>query len=355
MQRAESEESTPTAISGRDGGIDALRGVAILTMVASHLARDILPEPHPYWLRVYGSVAAPMFILLAGMTTGRTQSRRNHPLRHYVERGTFMVLVAALLDVLLWGIYPFVSFDVLYLIGVALPVTAVFARLSPRGQTGILVLVLTISPPLRRLWGYPAHVLTLSLDDPLSVYSEYFGRIVHQFWISGWFPVFPWIFFSLLGIRVFQWRSRAPEHFQGYLLRAGIPLIVLGALCAWDLPVRLFTRQGYTELFYPASIAYVLIASGAVLLIFRLAGFAWFQHCRPLVHLGRCSLVMYLIHLAIIHLFLRPTVGKVHLPGFLAVYGLLMLGLVVLALAIDAFKQRVGGQMPTIAKILLGG
>jgi uncharacterized membrane protein len=341
--------------TARDEGIDALRGVAILTMVASHLARDILPEPHPFWLRVYGSVAAPMFILLAGMMTGRTQSRRNHPLWYYVERGLFVVVIAALLDVCLWGIYPFVSFDVLYLIGVALPVTALFARFSARWQTGILVLVLLISPLLRRIFGYPPHVLSLSLDDPLSVYSEYAGRIVHQFWISGWFPVFPWIFFSLLGIRIFQWRSRAPEHFERYLLRAGVPLIILGALCAWDLPIRLFTRQGYTELFYPASIAYVLIASGAVLLIFRLAGFAWFQHCRPLVHLGRCSLAMYLIHLAIIHLILRPGVGKVDLAGFLAGYGLLMLVLVLLATAIDAFKGRIGGHMPAAAKILLGG
>jgi hypothetical protein len=73
------------------------------------------------------------------------------------------------------------------------------------------------------------------------------------------------------------------------------------------------------------------------------------------VHLGRCSLAMYLIHLAIIHLILRPGVGKVDLAGFLAVYGRLMLGLVLLAVAIDAFKGRIGGRLPAATKILLGG
>jgi len=132
-------------------------------------------------------------------------------------------------------------------------------------------------------------------------------------------------------------------------------LIVLGGVAAWYLPPELYTRQGYTELFYPASTAYVLIASGAVLVIFRLAGWAWFQKCRPLIQLGRCSLAMYLVHLAIIHLLVRPMVDEVDLAGFVAVYVLLLLGLIGLALAIDAFKQRVGREMPVAAKILLGG
>lgn len=126
----------------RDYGIDALRGVAILMMLAAHLARDVLATPHPLWLRAYGSLAAPLFITLAGMMVGRTAARKHQPASYYVKWGAMIVAVAVALDVFLWGLYPFVTFDVLYLIGFSVPLAALFTRFSPGSQTGILVLVL---------------------------------------------------------------------------------------------------------------------------------------------------------------------------------------------------------------------
>ena len=111
----------------RDDGIDALRGLAIVTMVASHLARELLVQPHPLALRAYGSLAAPLFVTLAGLMVAQTCSAKGYPLGHYIRRGGLILLLAAAVDLGLWGLYPMVGVDVLYLIGVAVPLTAAFS------------------------------------------------------------------------------------------------------------------------------------------------------------------------------------------------------------------------------------
>src|SRR5687768_6816906 len=101
------------AVRERDYGLDALRGLAIVAMVASHLAREVLAAPHPMWLRVFSSGAAPLFIVLAGWLTAQTGAHKRYPLAHYLHRGGVILLMAVLVDMTLWGLYPFVGFDVL--------------------------------------------------------------------------------------------------------------------------------------------------------------------------------------------------------------------------------------------------
>ena len=50
----------------RDKTIDILRGLAIFTMIAANISPYVLIEPHPFWFRLYGSFAAPLFILISG-------------------------------------------------------------------------------------------------------------------------------------------------------------------------------------------------------------------------------------------------------------------------------------------------
>ncbi len=45
----------------RDKKIDILRGLAIFTMIAANISPYVLIEPHPFWFRLYGSFAAPLF------------------------------------------------------------------------------------------------------------------------------------------------------------------------------------------------------------------------------------------------------------------------------------------------------
>ena len=63
----------------RSHAIDALRGAAIVTMFAANLAGPCLRPPHPMWLRIYGSFAAPTFVLLAFYEITVTQRCAAHP------------------------------------------------------------------------------------------------------------------------------------------------------------------------------------------------------------------------------------------------------------------------------------
>src|SRR5262249_37801344 len=106
-----------TAISGspsalrRDLTIDILRGLAVFTMVAANLAASALEGPHPLWFRLYGSFAAPLFVLLSGMMVAYTSRRQAHGLRYFASRGAVVVGIAALLEIAIWKFYPFMSVD----------------------------------------------------------------------------------------------------------------------------------------------------------------------------------------------------------------------------------------------------
>src|SRR4051812_15270738 len=111
----EPQVSSPPRTAGeRDHTVDILRGIAIFTMVAANLASDVLIEPHPFLLRVYGTFAAPLFIMLAGMMVAQTQEKGRRSFPSYVLRGGLIVLVASLMDLVIWQDCPLVSFDVLY-------------------------------------------------------------------------------------------------------------------------------------------------------------------------------------------------------------------------------------------------
>ena len=164
----------------------------------------------------------------------------------------------------------------------------------------------------------------------------------------------PWLFFSFLGVRLFQWRKTAPHKVQAYLLRSGIPLIGLGLLGYLIRPSPFYVRHGYGELFYPPTTPYVLVASGVVLLVYRLAGWDLIRHNRALVELGRCSLLMYVVHLMMIHWILHPLFPDARIQTYLVLYLLLLAALTAVALGIDWLKQRSERQLPLVLRFLIG-
>ena len=340
--------------TGRDAGIDALRGLAILSMVLSHLARDLLVAPHPLWLRCVSSIAAPLFIMLAGMLVAQTAETRHHPLAYYLKRGGFILATAALIDVALWKLYPFVGFDVLYLMGLAVPLTALFTRLRPAWQTGGLVLWVGLAGLLRNLIGYPPDVALIGLSESPSELAVHAGDIIGQFLVSGWFPVFPWLFFSFLGVRLFQWRQAAPARFAWQMVRVGLPLFVLGMVSGAVIPSPFHTRNGYSELFYPPHAGYVLAASGIVCILFSFADAEVPRRNQPLILLGRCALFLYIVHLALIHWVLSPLAQDLTILPFLFVYAGLMVALTGLAWAVERLKQRAGQHLPAAVRFVLG-
>src|SRR5260370_41952783 len=82
--------------------IDVLRGLAVITMIAANLAASALEGPHPLWFRLYGSFAAPLFVLLSGMMVAYTARCKSHGLRYFASRGAIVIGFAALLEIVIW-------------------------------------------------------------------------------------------------------------------------------------------------------------------------------------------------------------------------------------------------------------
>jgi uncharacterized membrane protein len=333
------------AAQQRSHAIDALRGAAIVTMFAANLAGPCLRPPHPMWLRIYGSFAAPTFVLLAGMMT--SMSSRPAPLNRLLKRSALLLLLAAGIDLLCWGIDPFETFDVLYLLGLALPIAGLCSRLELRSHFLIASTVVLVTPWIHRVVGYGP-----LLPDHLAYPWPAWRRLL----VDGWFPVFPWLGLALFGSVLGRLNPLSAQR-RPFLVPLGAVLVALGALGWWWAPPAIVTRAGYSELFYPPSPQYLAVALGAVLLVLALFdkleqrfSLAW------LVVLGRSSLMMYVIHVALIAFVLDEWFQGQTLPAFLTLYGLMAIGLWSLAWATQRFRpgtqlrERLGLRRPRSAQ-----
>jgi uncharacterized membrane protein len=312
--------------------IDALRGAAIVTMFAANLAGPCLRPPHPLWLRVYGSFAAPTFVLLAGMMT--SLSSKPTPLNRLLRRSALLLLLAAGIDLLCWGIDPFETFDVLYLLGLALPIAGLCSRLSLRAHLLIATAIVLVTPWLHRAVGYGP-----LLPEHLAYPWPAWRRLL----VDGWFPVFPWLGLALWGGVVGRLGPLSDAR-RPWLVPLGSALMAFGAAAWWVAPPALVTRDGYSELFYPPSPQYLAVAFGAVLLMLALFdklerrfSLSW------LVVLGRSSLLLYVAHVALIAFVLDEWFQGQTLPAFLALYAIMALTLWAVAWLTQRYGRPVKG------------
>lgn len=308
--------------------VDALRGVAIVSMLAANLAGPCLRAPHPLWLRAFGSFAAPAFVLLAGMMTSSPFGQRS--LLRLLRRAGLLLAVAAAIDVVCWGIEPFQTFDVLYLLGLSLPLAGLCARL-PGWQNWLLVaVILAAAPLLQARLGY-GPLLPEHLAEPWPTWR----RLL----VDGWFPLFPWLGVALLGAGMGRLGlAQRPRRELGFVAAGLFALGVVGFAVA---PPRLVTREGYSELFYPVTWQYLSLALGAVGL-----ALVWLQSLEPnrlldwLESLGQCSLELYVLHVALIAFWLDDAFAERELAAYLGLYAALLFGLSALAWLRLRYRSR---------------
>lgn len=343
----------------RDNSVDILRGVAIFTMVAANTAAEILTEPHPFWLRLYDSFAAPLFILISGMMVAFTSQTKGHNLKYFIARGLIITAVGALIDVFIWNIYPFMSVDVLYLIGISLPLVYLFLRLNKCGQWIIIISIFLMTPILQNVFGYTDYPTEIKLSGEPEVIAENQTNILNHWLVDGWFPIFPWIGFSLLGVHFanLRWKNQSSVSFGKItvLLLIGTSILSFGII-TWGLyPGKLLVREGYSELFYPPTIGYIITAIGLITILFFLVDRnPSFIIYKPLNTLGKSSLFIYILHLALIRYVIFPIWSEVNIQTFLLIYVVFSTVLILIAYGLKVLKNK-WRERPFIFRVLLGG
>ncbi|HEU4717289.1 MAG TPA: heparan-alpha-glucosaminide N-acetyltransferase domain-containing protein [Bacteroidia bacterium] len=336
-------------------GIDIFRGFAIFTMLCANSAAESLAAPHSFLVRIYGSFAAPVFVFLAGFMVAL--GGRKHPASYFVRRGLEIILTGALIDLFIWRILPFTTFDVLYLTGFGICLGGFFTKLELPAKIALTVLLLAAGPVLQLLFYYEPGVHEFDLTQGFSSLSFPAGW---HWWIKswlfdGWFPVFPWLGLFFAGSLVATngtviLRKRALFFILGFLLFCGG--------IAWlyfHRPIE--EREGYSELFYPPGLAYLAAACGVILcglsLLPYLNSHPFF---RPLRWLGSCSLFIYILHSALIYFVLDNYFTELSLKNFLLMYLVFAVVNIACAGILFQLKQQDGWKkVPKVLRFIFGG
>jgi uncharacterized membrane protein len=325
-------------------------------MIAANMAAYNYAEPHPFLFRLYGSLAAPTFVLLSGFMVPYNARKQSYGFMYFLLRGASVVLVAALIDTFLWKLFPFTSFDVLYVIGIALPFSYLASKLNKWIHLILSLLFFIATPILQSVFGYaklPAEV-DFSENNFLELWKN--AAVAKSFFVEGWFPLFPWMGVALFGS--FAGRIRMENETKKgnrVFLITGLSMLAVG-ITVWVIQnPNLTTRESYSELFYPPTIAYFLTFFGFIFCMIALIQpmsdaliFKFFS-----VY-GRSSLLMYILHTTFIIFIFKPAFEPKTAFVFLQIYLMHALFLWWIALFVQLLKDQVN-RLPYLLRFIIGG
>jgi uncharacterized membrane protein len=312
--------------------IDWLRGFACLVMFQTHcydswLGGSARDSGFFKLSQLGGTLPAPLFLFLAGISfalvTDRLRQKgvsANEIARTTILRGAEVFLLGLLFRVqefLLgqpWAPWTdLLRVDVLNIIGLSLVMMGIACRIAAAGEAGdakylrratIATAVITaaaISLLTPMMW-------TSWAPHSLPWWIESYVNGVHTFgkpqpWL---FPIFPWSAFAFAGLAagLFLLSDWAREN-QAFALASaavsGAALIAFGL--SFDArPFHLYATYD----FWHTSPNFFMVRVGVVLIILFLA-YAW---CRwgagewgfsPLIEIGKCSLLVYWVHIEFVY------------------------------------------------------
>lgn len=332
----------------RDLQIDVIRGLAICSMLIANSAPYFLQTPHPYWFRLLGSFAAPVFISIAGYLLGKSAVYGFNSWKKTIFRGVLTLFIAALIDLFIWNSMPFTSYDVLYVIGFGICLAPMYLKLS-KGIHLLLSLVILIIPQMVFFTHYRLGISDYKLSETsVTAIFESF----QAFFLDGWFPVFPWLGLIMLA----AWVGKYMPEYKNQK-KVGVVLFwslnFIGGVSMMYLQEKA-TRNGYSELFYPPDIIYIVTAISFVSILWISIHFFNRKWLTPLSWLGRSSLFFYVLHSVFI-VYILPFI----FPSFEKNYGLLILFffgclLSIGFLLIQLKKKAFWNKMPMPLKYFLG-
>ena len=295
--------------------IDILRTLAIQVMVLVHFSENLSGYTPP--ITGFG---APLFAFLSGVSyflwaagqqaKGRTEEDIS---KVSIRRGLFVFGVGVTFNVLVWLPEETFNWDVLTFIGSALLVLNIARRMPVPLLIFTAATILLVSPALRiqadysEFWvnGYFEYDFTLS--DILSGYL-----------VTGYFPIFPWLAFSLAGFvtatLLFNDEEEPEQKYpvtpqfprRMFLVGVGLlgsGLIALGLRSYLPETIESYLLGGWTM--FPTTIEYALAMIGADLILLSVLHHFVDQNPRinrrgPLLEIAKTfsqySLTIYLLH-----------------------------------------------------------
>ena len=275
--------------------IDQIRGLAILLMIMVHAAATWAPADASTTsllaliVASLGGLAAPLFVTVGGWVTVQS----TWTVRKAIIRFVFLMIAQFFVNITASHLFdPFTPgvlslFAILYLLA---PIWIHIARNSI-AFGAVLVLIGIINTV------FSPGDSSLSWDDRTEAITII--QFLSHLLVTGTYPLFPWIFFSILGAGI---NIHAPTIRElGLVIVLGLLLCTLFLYESMQTGIPFAQPRGEAILtFFPANTPFLIGACTGVLIIWLLLENR--LPFRGLHHLGQLSLTLYVVHFIPIYL-----------------------------------------------------
>lgn len=362
--------------------IDVLRGFSLMIMILCHYmiayGDALAAESIPYFIldHVIGDFGACWFLLIVGVSQALSSNRKEETskltlMKKAFIRGIYLFIAGLLMSALAFGPSEIWDWDILTLIGTA-TIVLYFCRFLPSYIILLICVALALTTPWLRsevdfatAWGgelLPSTFISGYYPDilfePAGIYKVNWNLkdIITGYFLSGTFPVFPWLAFPLLGLvigrRIVSKKIKADLPF---LVLIGIILIFLAGTVVYASTFRPVSSPISDYLaplsFYPDSISMYYLQTGVTLVLFSLLYYyydireksrqqtslivSWYQR------MSRYSLTVYFYHWLLITWplwIIYFLTGKFLAQDIMGSFPTLLLGFTVIALVLVLLK-----------------
>lgn len=284
----------------RSESVDFMRSIAIVIMIFANSFAYFLDNKSILWLRILFSLAAPLFIFLSGYSFYVSFCKKNS-IGMKLKQVILLFISSVFIDVVIWDILPFQTFDVLYLIATSILINVLILIFNWKIKLIFAILIIIITPFLISKFNYQFSNEELKFnyifDSKFKIADLFKCR---RFLIDGWFPVFPWIAISIIG-NVAANKSELIGKFIGTFKWLIIVLFFICLYFVFNQKVQLI-RKEYMEIFYPAYPLFLSLSLLFILLLIYTSEQLNYNLKFVILFctLGRNSLFVYMLHLIII-------------------------------------------------------
>lgn len=273
--------------------IDFLRGIAVIIMIFANSSPYLFDLKSFFTIRFLFSIAAPIFIFIAGFTS-QMNFERGSPISYY--RILQILTMAVVIDIVIWRSVPFYTFDVLYLIGISKLILKFLNKVNkPKYILLFLCLIIGLSIFITMNFSYRYEISDILLNDFFYNYKIHdHSNPLMRLLYDGWFPLLPWTIIAIIG-------SLSYKLLGKILMKYSIYLIVTGVLLLAILHFKLYTiqfpvREKYLEIFYPLTSSILIIPVAVFFIVLGIIKWKPSLNIGFINLLGRYSLFAYVIN-----------------------------------------------------------
>ena len=321
--------------------IDFIRSIAIIIMIIANSAAVIGNKEYSYFFRIICSLAAPLFVLLSGISFS-VSSKYKSTSHTKTRSALYLLITASCIDLFIWQSPPFYTFDVLYIIAFGIFLNIFLNHKTLVYFLSFILLSIGLAVYLQVVLPYRFEMQEISLQNIVDMnIRDYIMSSIRYMFVDGWFPIFPWICLPIIGTLIIKYQPIYQSNkLYVYMFSLFALLVSIYGLITASSIVPL--RNGYVELFYPASyLIFILVCSGALLFFtntFHNKTSNTFINYFSMI--GKYSLFIYIIHIAIIHFVLDVYFNSLDASSFAVVMVIFTVSLYVIIAMLELTKAR---------------